>query len=258
MDEGQTIYAAEAVVVRGVFNPVGSTSWKRREGGFDRIDSLSLVAWRIDDGEVKRQRLGMRSVVQVPEGKSPFATKSTVPSLYRSFGVVEIELRLSSCQKRALCVGELVPAVDAELQQIVDELSETLVVPTDFAGNLTRLRGSVEWFAGQAQWLGSAVRVDVEADGDLPADSTITTAAALWANQEKVTREVTALLTAEHRKADSENARTISLEGLKLSNISIRREGWYQFVFDDETNFGYNARVAGRHGEGPSRVTFKN
>lgn len=259
VDDNQTIYAEHAVVIRGVLDPNHSTSYKRGDGELDMIESRLLVAWRIGDGEVKRQRLGVRSVVQVPE-ESWAQAKSVLISPYRSFGVVEIEVRLSACQKRALYVDNLVPAVDAELQEIVHELAATLIVPTDFVGDLTRTRGGVEGFQSEAQWLGSAVKVHVEADGDLPADSTITVAAALWADQETVARDVKALLAQEyHRTRDSHQvAAAISLDDLKLREISIRREGSYQFVFDDVTNYGFNARVGGRHGEGPTYVSFKD
>lgn len=257
VDGSQTSYAKDAVLVRGVLSPGSASRWERSDRGLDKIESLVLLAWRIGDGEVKRQRLGVRSAAQVSED-SWTHVRLAPTSLYRSFGVVEIEVRLSACQKRALYVGNLVPAVDAELQHIARELASPLVVPTDFVGDLTRTRGGAQNFVSEAEWLGSPVQVEVAADGDVPAESAMELGAALWADQETVTRDVKALLAkAHHRSADSEIAGAISLRDLKLWTISIRQAGWYAFEFLDETDHTCGALVLGRHDEGPTSVRFK-
>ncbi len=86
----------------------------------------------------------------------------------------------------------------------------------------------------------------------------VTGCSALEFSLSELRRDVKALLAQEHhRSGESEAARMISLCDLKLRVIAVRREGWYQFEFEDETNYGYRALVSGRYDEGPSSVSFK-
>jgi len=264
VSEDEATFADQAVVVRGVLHPTRVLSWRRHDGMLDQIESLLLVAWRIGDSGVTRERLRMRTVAQISKVQRGLAT-SLLPAPYERFGVVEIEAHLSSCQTQALLAGNIKTAVDSRLQPIADEFSALFKPPTDFLAEMSR-DGHREWhdFETQAVWLDSVIPVNVAADGDWPAEGAMQTASRMWAHQEAVTREIREVLAAqykttvqeyEHREdlSDGDIVDLISLDQLAVRTIAIGSEG-YRFELQDDG--GYSALVA-RYGDDFS-VTFKD
>lgn len=226
-------YDGESVVIQGVVSPRGQGATFRDKGKC-QVHQFHLAAWHRPGEAIRRDDLLILRPLP-PDVDNYFGD-------FPAYSIQRFRVLISADGERSVLeqVLQVEEPVD-ELYAIADELGKPVVVSTDRFGDLV-LNSGINWFEGETEWNGTAVDVKFPAEKEHPLKESLETAEKLWMNQQNWTKlvedaAVGDLLETKNEAwlEEGENEITSSefLARMRLTSISISRDGDFEFSFDD-------------------------
>ena len=250
----QQLAAQPLVELIGVVSASGSG------GGMSQGDELwcfafTLVAWRINDGDIKETDLIVRRQVS-DEELDFFRDRVQANTVMRLRGRVAME---NVCGRPEALLEELIGEdnTDSELNDCLEQLLKPVIHSDDFFGDLV-LDRSVTSFEGKTTWNGTPVELSLWLDEIDELNDAIRCAREFWAHSDKWNQRVLDSIARDLLPLKSENwqeddGSTVSREQFEarmvLRNITIRPDGDFEVSYDDDDLFfGHDIVAMGKLG----------
>ncbi len=209
------------------------------------VHCFKFLAWRRVGHELVKRELVVLRPVPVDDDK------------YKEFpegSVHKIGVLLSKDETRAV-LFEVIEnnAKDRELAEVAKQLAMPVAIDTDDFGMLT-LDRRAEFFEGKASWNGKKVALRIEPNRNQDIASQLATARTLFADSQGWAKRITAFAVEEKLQLANDwregKGKQITVkefvQRMKLSSISIKRSGKFEFWYDDGGMFlGHAILISG-------------
>lgn len=244
--------AQPRVELTGVVSASGSG------GGMSRGDKLwcfvfTLVAWRMDGGDINHQELVVRRLATKRQLDSLCAriNANTVVKLRARVAMQNVFERPEALLERIVSENHS----DRELNECLAELLKPVIYSDSQFGDLL-LDRSVTTFAGQTTWNGAPVKLRLWLDEVDELQAALRHARKFWANSKEWNQRVLDSIARECLPLKSENwqeddGSTVSREQfearMSLRSITIRPDGGFDVAYEDgDLFFGHDIIVMGK------------
>jgi len=242
----------EAVVVSGVVYPPGaagahtppSAEWTLR---------FALRPWRQPDGVLDERELSISQTM------SQERLRECMRRL-ESYDVVRARVKFGG-ELQATLIELVEPESDEELERRASELQEPITTEIEFFGTLTFDR-RVSWWETEQSWVGSPMRLSIEAAEDGDVACVAKTAAALWRDQSEWDERLRAkaveeLLTLKNENWLGDDEAEVSpaefKRRMKLEAVTVAPDGEIEFWFEDGGLFlGHSIQISANLVDGPT------
>ena len=253
VDSADCEYDETIVEIEGVVSPSSQGGWPHSDDF--AVHCFRFSAWRYPGKPVLKTEL---TVLR------PVASGGDWFSEYPKLSLHRIKVLLSKDKTRAVFSGRSDTNVDDKLlKEIAEELSEPVVIETQRFGDLT-LDRSIDWFEGEVNWNGDAIRINFHTGGNHDISAGLKIAETLWDNQEAWKQKVDdyavkELLPLKNETWLKDGESPFSVEKFKsrmmLQSISIYPNGDIEFWHDDGDLFwGHSIQISGSLDEGLSEA----
>lgn len=252
----EQLAASPIVEVLGVVSPSGVGAG--RSGKQELWDLLmTLNPWRVPGGKLEPKVLSVNRPVTEAELRH-------YQEVLKPYSVVRLKVHLGKLPDLDFPEALLEEVVDvdrsdAELNEKAAELQQPVKFDDPTLGTFT-LDRSVDWFAAEAEWLGTPVRLSLSATEPAEIENALKTAHSLWKEQETWNQRildyaVKELLSLKNGTWPDEDESEVTADQfkarMKLEAVTIDPDGAFEFWHDDGDLFwGHSIQVAGDIGKG--------
>lgn len=243
----------EGELITGIVHPGGAgggrvppaTEWTLR---------FTLEEWRRADGVIRATPLSIHRTVTDEE-------LSAMMGRISSSQIVTARVRFTGEGSAELLelVDTNVPPNDP-LAARAEELSRPVTHESERFGTL-RLDRGLDWWEGEATWMGNTIRIAVAATDQRELNAALATAGALWDDQGGWSERIQAFAVRELLELKNESwldedeapvTEAEFRERMRLESVTVHPDGGFTFWHEDGDLFwGHSIQVGGTLAEGP-------